>query len=118
MSGSGQGRMVAWGLAFALLALTFWLTVMFIGQGVREGRAILFVLLISSVGITIGALWEVAEWVFDRFASGDVIKGKDDTMIDMIMDTAGAVAAAALALRYRADAAQRAGVPEHVPRDR
>jgi VanZ family protein len=138
--------MLAWGLAFALLAvnvagyafdlyaafwwfdrilhaatilaLTFWLTIMFVGEGVREGRAILFVLLISSVGIAIGALWEVAEWVFDRFAPGDVIKGKDDTVIDIVMDTAGAVAAAALALRYRSDAAQRASAPGYVPRDR
>jgi VanZ family protein len=138
--------MLAWGLAFALLAvnvagyafdlyaafwwfdrilhaatilaLTFWLTIMFVGEGAREGRAILFVLLISSVGIAIGALWEVAEWVFDRFAPGDVIKGKDDTVIDIIMDTAGAVAAAALALRYRSDASQRASAPGYVPRDR
>jgi hypothetical protein len=56
--------------------------------------------------------------VFDRFAPGDVIKGKDDTVIDIVMDTAGAVAAAALALRYRSDAAQRASAPGYVPRDR
>jgi VanZ family protein len=125
--------MLAWGLAFALLAanvagyafdlyaafwwfdrvlhaatilaLTFWLAVMVLGEGIRAGRAVLFVVLIASVGVAVGALWEVAEWVFDRFAPGDVIKGKDDTVIDIVMDTIGAVAAAALALRFQPDTA-------------
>lgn len=136
MSGPGVGRMVAWGLAFVLLAanvagyafdlyatfwwfdrvlhaatilaLTFWLAVMFLGDGIRQGRTVLFIVLIASAGVAIGALWEVAEWVFDRFASGDVIKGKDDTVIDIVMDTLGAVAAAALAQRFRPDTARPA----------
>jgi uncharacterized membrane protein YjdF len=128
--------MVAWGLAFVLLAanvagyafdlyaafwwfdrvlhaatilaLTFWLAIMFLGDGIRQGRTVLFIVLIASAGVAIGALWEVAEWVFDRFASGDVIKGKDDTVIDIVMDTLGAVAAAALAQRFRPDTARPA----------
>ncbi len=55
-------------------------------------------LTIASVGLAIGALWEVAEWGFDRIAPGDVIKGKHDTIIDILMDTAGAVLAGPLAL--------------------
>lgn len=134
MGEPGNGRMVAWGLAFALLAaivvgyacdlyaafwwfdrvlhaatilaLTFWLAVMFLGEGIREGRTVFFVLLVASVDVAVGALWEVAEWVFDRFVSGDIIKGKDDMMIDIVMDTLGALAAAALAQRFRPDTAR------------
>ncbi|MBL6458439.1 hypothetical protein JMJ55_24175 [Belnapia sp. T6] len=95
--------------AATILALTFWLAVMILSDGIREGRTVLFVLLVASTGVAIGALWEVAEWVFDRFASGNVIKGKDDTVIDIVMDTAGAVAAAVLALRFRR--APRQGAP-------
>ncbi|TPG57385.1 hypothetical protein EAH89_10610 [Roseomonas nepalensis] len=87
--------------AATILALTFWLAVMVLGDGVRTGQAVLFVVLIASVGVAIGALWEVAEWVFDHVAPGNVIKGKDDTVLDIIMDTIGAVAAAALALWFR-----------------
>ena len=133
MSRTGEGHTVAWGLATALaavnvagylfdlyaafwwfdralhaatiLALTFWLAVIFVSEGIREARTVLFVFLVASMGVAIGALWEVAEWVFDRFASGDVIKGKDDTVIDIVMDTIGAVAAAALTLRFRPDPA-------------
>jgi uncharacterized membrane protein YjdF len=146
MNRTREGHTVAWGLAAALLtanvagyvfdlysafwwfdrvlhaatilALTFWLAVMFLGEGIREGRTVLFVLMVASVGIAVGALWEVAEWVFDRFASGDVIKGKDDTVIDIVMDTVGAVAAAALALRFRPDAVRRTAVPGHASRVR
>jgi uncharacterized membrane protein YjdF len=140
MSRTGKGHTVAWELAAALLAanvagyafdlyaafwwfdrvlhaatilaLTFWLAVMILSEGIREGRTVLFVLLVASVGVAVGALWEVAEWVFDRLASGNVIKGKDDTVIDIVMDTVGAVAAAALALRFRPDAARLAVAPE------
>ncbi|MBI0537115.1 hypothetical protein D9599_16205 [Roseomonas sp. KE2513] len=131
--------MVAWGLAFVLLAanvagyafdlyaafwwfdrvlhaatilaLTFWLTVMFLGEVIREGRAVLFILLVASVGVAVGALWEVAEWVFDHYASGDVIKGKDDTALDIVMDTLGAMAASVLAQWFRPDAARCAAAP-------
>jgi hypothetical protein len=56
-----------------------------------RGRDVLVVLVIASVGLAIGALWEVAEWAFDRIAPDDVIKDKHDTVIDIVMDTAGAV---------------------------
>ena len=59
----------------------------------------LIVLLIASVGIALGALWEVAEWSFDQIAPGDVIKGKHDTLVDIVMDTGGAVLAGIMALK-------------------
>jgi hypothetical protein len=89
-----------------LFALTFWLAVVVLGDVFREGNNALFVLLVASVGIAAGALWEVAEWAFDQFAPGDVIKGKDDTVLDIVMDTIGSVLAALLALRYRPSGVQ------------
>jgi hypothetical protein len=54
---------------------------------------LLAVLAIASFGITIGVIWEVWEWGYDQFTSGNSIEGKTDTMIDLIMDSIGAVIA-------------------------
>ena len=64
----------------------------------RRAHPLLLVLTIASVGLAIGALWEVAEWGFDLFAPGNVIKGKPDTITDLIADTVGALAAGGLTL--------------------
>lgn len=58
----------------------------------RDGGA-LYALLIASVGISLGALREVAEWGFDQVAPGDVIEGKHDTLLDIILDMAAALLA-------------------------
>ncbi|WP_426957976.1 hypothetical protein [Muricoccus radiodurans] len=96
--------------AGTILALTFWLAILVFHKALRDGHHLLVLLLIASVGIAAGALWEVAEWAFDAVAPGNVIKGKDDTLIDVIMDTVGSFAAALLALRYRPGPG-RAAVP-------
>lgn len=87
--------------AATIFAMTFWLAVFVFDAAIREGRAARFVILIACVGIAMGALWEVAEWAFDQVMPGDIIKGKHDTLMDIMMDTAGAVLAALLALRCR-----------------
>lgn len=92
--------------AATLFALTFWFAEIVLRDTIREGHDVLFVVLISSFGIAVGALWEIAEWAFDAFSSGNVIKGKNDTLIDVLMDTAGAVSAALLAKWCRARAVQ------------
>ena len=56
-------------------------------------RRLLLILVMAAIGLSIGALWEVAEWGFDRFAPGNAIKGKDDTITDLIVDTLGALLA-------------------------
>ena len=53
----------------------------------------LYLLTIISFGIAIGALWEVFEWVTAT------INSLDDTIVDLIMDTIGAIAASLLSLR-------------------
>lgn len=60
-------------------------------------RRLLLILVMAAIGLSIGALWEVAEWGFDRFAPGNAIKGKDDTITDLIVDTLGALLAGAWA---------------------
>ncbi|TDH58762.1 hypothetical protein E2C06_30850 [Dankookia rubra] len=87
--------------AATILAATLWLALFVFARTLKgeRGHALLVVLLVASVGIALGAVWEVAEWVFDQIAPGDVIKGKHDTVIDLVMDTAGAVLAGILALK-------------------
>lgn len=86
--------------ACKILALTLWLALFVFGKTInREHRhRVLIVLLLASVGIALGALWEVAEWGFDQIVPGDVIKGKHDTLLDIVMNTAGAVVAGIMAL--------------------
>ena len=88
--------------ACTIFALTFWLALFVCRRVLRggHGRDALLVLMIASVGLAIGALWEVAEWGFDRIAPGDVIKGKYDTIIDIVMDTFGAVLAGVASLKF------------------
>ncbi len=38
-------------------------------------------------------MWEVAEWAYDEMVRPNAIRGKTDTIIDLIMDALGALAA-------------------------
>ncbi|MBE9169675.1 hypothetical protein IQ238_19825 [Pleurocapsales cyanobacterium LEGE 06147] len=53
----------------------------------------LYVLTIASFGIAIGALWEIFEWLTA------VINDLDDTIVDLSVDSIGALAASLLSLR-------------------
>lgn len=83
-----------------IFAITFALTLLVFASAFRPAHPILVALLIASIGLAIGALWEVAEWAFDRLASGNNIKGKHDTILDLITDTVGAVSAGVLSLAF------------------
>lgn len=87
--------------ASTILAVTLWLALFVFGKALNQedGRRALVVLLVASVGVALGALWEVAEWGFDQIAPADVIKGKYDTLLDVVMDTVGAVLAGILAVK-------------------
>jgi len=87
--------------ACTILAATLWLALFVFSRALSKesGRCVLVVLLVASVGIALGALWEVAEWGFDQIAPGDVIKGKHDTLLDIVMDTAGAILAGIMAVK-------------------
>jgi uncharacterized membrane protein YjdF len=84
-----------------IFAITLWLSIIVFGRALRAEPScqVLVFLLLASVGVAIGALWEVAEWGFDQIAAGDVIKGKYDSILDIIMDTLGAALASFAALQ-------------------
>ena len=88
--------------ACAVLAATLWLALFVCRRVLRggPGRGAPLALVIAGVGLAAGALWEVAEWGFDRIAPGDVIKGKHDTIIDIVMGTIGALLAGAASLKF------------------
>jgi VanZ family protein len=86
--------------AFTLFTLTLALALVLAGvvlTGVRQ-HAGLYVLVVLLIGLGIGALWEVAEWGYDHLRVPDVIQGKTDTIIDLIMDGLGALLAGVFSL--------------------
>ncbi|MEB3309123.1 MAG: hypothetical protein VKJ02_02730 [Snowella sp.] len=58
----------------------------------------LYLLTITSFGIAMGALWEIAEWSAEKILATEVIGSLDDTITDLIMDTLGAALAAIISL--------------------
>ncbi len=64
-----------------------------------EEHQLLLVLVIASIGISLGVVWEVAEWAYDEIVRPNAIRGKTDTIIDLILDTLGVLAAGFACLR-------------------
>ncbi len=64
----------------------------------HDNHPLLLVLMIASIGLAIGGLWEVAEWAYDQTTAANSILGKTDTIIDLIMDSVGALVAGFLSL--------------------
>jgi hypothetical protein len=60
---------------------------------------VLFVITIASLGIALGALWEVTEWLADFVTPKQIVSGLFDTITDIMLDSAGAIIAALLNLR-------------------
>jgi hypothetical protein len=50
----------------------------------------------AALGITVGALWEVYEWRSDAWLGTDLSEGNDDTNGDLVRDSLGSLAGAAL----------------------
>jgi hypothetical protein len=59
---------------------------------------VLFVITIASLGIALGALWEVTEWLADFVTPKQIVSGLFDTITDIILDSLGAIIAALLNL--------------------
>jgi hypothetical protein len=59
---------------------------------------VLLALTIAGLGLALGTLWELVEWIYDAFAAGNSIKDKTDTMIDLTANLVGGVAAGILSL--------------------
>ncbi len=87
--------------AYNFFALTLLLAVYAYGTVLTGGRehGFLLVLTVTALGLALGAVWEIAEFAYDRIlAAPNVILPKFDTIIDMLLDTGGALAAGLLLL--------------------
>jgi hypothetical protein len=62
--------------------------------GVRHYAGIFVVAF--AFGVAIGGVWEIFEWVSDHTIGSDLQLGLDDTVGDLVADTAGSFAGAAL----------------------
>jgi len=74
-----------------------------------SSHRVLLVLIIASLGIALGALWEITEWLADFLTPKQIVSGLTDTITDLMLDSGGALLAALLNLwglheRTRADA--------------
>jgi hypothetical protein len=80
--------------AFTTFSVTLALSFLVYGSLLSSFRhhRLLYVLVIASFGIVIGALWEITEWLLQ------VINSLNDTIIDLIMDSIGATIAALMSL--------------------
>lgn len=84
---------------YTLFALTLLLALLLYGRaltGLVEHK-ILLILVIGGLGLALGTIWEFAEWGYDQVIPSDVIKGKRDTITDLIVDAVGALIAGWLA---------------------
>ena len=91
---------------YTIAAITLGLGLALYGRALtgKDRHRLLLILTITSLGVAVGALWEIGEWGYNQFVPSDVIKGKFDTITDMIVDTVGAlVAAVAAAYLARAE---------------
>ena len=70
--------------SFAVMAGLGWLA---LARTRLFGRSVPFLLAVTGLGLLLGILWEVFEWVVG------IIGARGDTIVDLVMDTLGAVAA-------------------------
>ena len=75
------------GTSFTIMAAIAWL-LLGRSQLSASGHTGRFIAAVVAIGIGLGIAWEVFEWVIG------IIDGKRDTIVDLVMDTIGAVLAA------------------------
>lgn len=81
---------------YTTFALTLFAGLCLYGKSLTgaERSAGLLVLTIVLIGLGLGALWEIGEYSYDHLVSqGNTIKGKTDTMLDLVLDGIGALMA-------------------------
>lgn len=83
------------------LVLTLALALRLYDNGLAEIREHKFVLalMVACVGVAVATLWEIAEWGYDQLVEANSILGKTDTIVDLILGTAGAAVAGAIIVR-------------------
>ena len=87
---------------YTIWAVTLWRGAIVFAEVFRPeyARSARVFLLTVAVGVAAGAIWEIAEWGLDQVASGNIIKGKYDTVLDIILDTIGAILAAFMIIGF------------------
>jgi hypothetical protein len=85
---------------FTMFAITLALSFLTYGSLLPtfHEHKLLYLAAIASFGITIGALWEIAEWAAGIVLPTQVIGSIDDTIIDLIMNSLGSGVAALFSL--------------------
>lgn len=86
---------------FTPLVLTLVLALRLYDNGLAEIREhkLVLALTVACVGVTAATLWEIVEWTYDQFVTANAILGKTDTIVDLILGTAGAIVAGAVIVR-------------------
>jgi hypothetical protein len=81
--------------AFMTFAVSLTFYFLFYKGAVPEGRAVALGTSVFTLGITVGAYWEIIEWFFiGKYTMADTIS-------DLLVDSGGALAAALVALALR-----------------
>ncbi len=81
-----------------IFALTLAFFFLFYRGAVPGGRALAMGTAVFTFGVTIGSLWEIAEWTTGQVFSITVIFGLSDAITDLIANSVGALIAAFVAL--------------------
>lgn len=89
--------------AFTTFTITFALGVL-VARALQHGwitgwHTLLFIAIVTSFGISIGAIWEIIEWTADHVPGWTILNGLGDTITDLLMDSLGALVAALLTWR-------------------
>ncbi len=81
--------------AFTTFSVSLAFYFLFYGGAVPERRAVALATSVFTLGVTVGAYWEIFEWFFVGHYT------MADTIGDLLVDSAGALAAALVALALR-----------------
>ena len=82
---------------FTSFAVTLAFGLFLYGRSLPEagGHSIAIVVTLAMFGVGLGAVWEIAEWSYDHLAGPrNTIRGKTETILDLIWDACGALVAA------------------------
>lgn len=72
-----------------------------------ETHPVFLVAAIAGLGITAGVGWEIYEWIREFISPGDTIRGKYDTMVDLVLDMVGSIAGAVAVLTIQKEKIRR-----------
>lgn len=70
-------------------------------DAVPGARRLAMATAVFTFGVTVGSLWEIAEWSTGRVFDANVVFGLSDAITDLIANTVGALVAAIVALALR-----------------